>query len=78
MTELEKEINNLRSGLKNVENVSTDQWLPCVMLSTKNLHPHLFLDPIYLPINMFESFSLICLSCTGAGIPEKVSTGGGR
>lgn len=47
MTELEKEINNLRSGLKNVENVSTDQlyYMCCVMLSTKNFIHICFLDP---------------------------------
>lgn len=84
MTELEKEINNLRSGLKNVESVSTDQlYYMFFVIYQKHQSTSVswIPDPIYVPINMFisdEYISLICLSCTGAGFPEKASTGGGR
>lgn len=81
MTELEKEINNLRSGLKNVENVSTHQLRSMYFVIDQKLQStsvSWIPDPIYLAVNMFKYISLICLSRTGAGIPEKASTGGWR
>lgn len=48
MTELEKEINHLRSGLKNVESVSTVIGLVFILIPS--------LSSLFLPIHTFSSF----------------------
>lgn len=78
MTELEKDIGNLRSGLKSVESVSHKDlcdnnviyWSGCCTMFSAALL-QLFIFPSQFPSP--GSFSPI-----GAGIPEEAAAGAGR
>lgn len=76
MTELEKDIGNLRSGLKSVESVShKDLWdNSCCVMPVR-----LYNVQVYLPFFLwFPSPGSFCFYPTGARTPEEAAAGAGR